>query len=238
MDIHVFLLCYNESALIPHTVHHYRKYLPTCKITIYDNQSTDNSVEIATSLGCTVVSWSSGNILNEFLQISLRNSIWKNVVNGWIIMADMDEFVCVTEPQLLEEAKQGTTILKIAGINVFGESTTENLTDIDLQKLTKYVDNPMESKHLCFLREHIIEMNYGPGSHTCNPVGKIKYSKNIYVNKHMEMLGLSFITNKMVRRHARTALMRTHKMSTHYTNNVVAIKTKYMNTLKKCKQMR
>jgi hypothetical protein len=238
MDIHVFLLCYNESALIPHTVHHYRKYLPTCKITVYDNQSTDNSVEIATSLGCTVVSWSSNNILNEYLQISLRNTIWKNVATGWIIMADMDEFVCVTEPQLLEETKQGTTILKIVGINVVGQSTTDDLTDIDLQKLTKYVDNPMESKSLCFLREHITEMNYGPGSHTCTPVGKIKFSKNTYVNKHMEMLGLTFITNKMVRRYARTSLMRKHKMSTHYTNDLVAIKNKYMNTLKKCKQMR
>lgn len=238
MDIHVFLLCYNESALIPHTVHHYRTHLPTCKITIYDNQSTDNSVEIATSLGCTVVSWSSNNIFNECLQISLRNTIWKNVVNGWIIMADMDEFVCVTEPQLIEEAKQGTTILKIVGINVVGQSTTEDLTDIDLQQLTKYVDNPMESKSLCFLREHIAEMNYGPGSHTCNPAGKIKYSKNTYVNKHMEMLGLSFITNKIVSRYARSALMRKHKMSTHYTNDIATIKNKYMNTLKKCKQMR
>jgi hypothetical protein len=235
MDINVFLLCYNESALLPHTIHHYRTHLPNCKITVYDNQSSDNSVEIATSLGCNVVSWGSNNIDNEYIKISLRNTVWKNVATGWIIMADMDEFVCVTEDELLKEAQQGVTILTISGKNVIGESTTTDLTDIDLQKITKYVNNSLESKSLCFLREKITEMNYGPGSHRCKPVGNIKYSKRTYINKHMDMLGLSFITNKMVQRYARSALMRRHKMSTHYTNNIEAIKNKYMTSLNKCK---
>lgn len=88
MNINVFLTCYNESVLLPHVINHYKKYLPSCKITIYDNESTDNSVEISKSLNCNVISFSSNNIFNEDLLIKIRNNCWKEIKNGWVIMAD------------------------------------------------------------------------------------------------------------------------------------------------------
>ena len=151
MDINVFLLCFNESALLPHTIKHYKKYLPSCKITIYDNQSTDNSVEIAKLFGCSVISWNSNNIQNEFIHINLRNEVWRNIKSGWVIMADMDEFLCVSEDELLKELNLGRTILQVEGLDMIGESETTELLDIDLQEIKKYNYNPNESKNLCFL---------------------------------------------------------------------------------------
>lgn len=230
-QINVFLLCYNESALIPHTVKHYKKYVPSCKITIYDNESTDNSVEIAKSLGCDVVSWSSNNTFNEFLQVHLRNTVWKKIQSGWIIMADMDEFVCVTENELIEEQKSGVSIITISGKNMIGESETIDVTDIDLQDINKYIDNSSESKHLCFLREKIKEMNYGLGSHTSNPVGYIKYSSKTYINKHMEYVGLPFLINKYIKRYERCDEMRKKYINIHYTNDIDEIKNRYTTSL-------
>jgi hypothetical protein len=227
MNIYVYLLCFNECPLLTHTIHHYKKYLPSCKITIYDNESTDNSVELAKNLGCSVISWSSGNIHDENIQIKLRNTIWKQHTSGWIIMADMDEYLCVTEQDLRIEQQIETTILKTKGYEMIGESKTIDISDIDLQQIKKCWYNHFINKNVCFLREAIIDMNYGPGSHNCNPSGKIKYSSNTYKIKHMNYLGLPFVINKLTERYKRNEQMRKLGMNVHYTQNVDDIKSMY-----------
>lgn len=235
MDINVFLLCYNESVLLPHTIKHYRKYLPSCKITVYDNESTDNSVEIAKSLGCVVASWSSNNMIDDFRYRDMKNYCWSYINDGWIIMADMDEFLCVTESDLLEEMNNGTTILKVEGRDMIGESNTLDLSDIDLQDIKKYVDNKWENKNLCFYRGKITEMNYAIGAHECNPRGIVKYSTKTYINKHMSSLGLKFIIDKMHKRYERSAVMRSRGLAIHYINNSEEIEKIYMNSLQTCR---
>jgi hypothetical protein len=231
MDINIFLLCYNESVLLPHTVSHYKKYLPNCKITIYDNESTDNSVEIAKNLGCSVFSYSSNNIIDDGLYVKLKNSVWKGCNSGWVIMADMDEFLCVTEDELMKEMELGTTMLRIIGYDMIGESETIDLTDIDLQKINKYIVNHNESKNLCLLREAIIDMNYDVGAHICNPTGNVVYSYNVYINKHMSKLGLNFLINKLTKRYERSEKMRSYGLCRHYTNDIDKIKEDYKKSI-------
>lgn len=230
MNINIFLLSYNESALLPHTINHYKKNLPSSKITIYDNNSTDNSVQIATSLGCKVIPWNSDNTF-DFNKIKyIRNNCWKTVIDGWIIMADMDEFLCITEDDLRSEKELGNTIISIRGLDMIGESDTLTLNDIDLQTINKFTPNTREDKSLCFYRNSIGEMNYTT-SHKCKPIGDIKYSQKIYYNKHMSYLGLNYIINKIISRYERTAKMRSLGMATNYTNNTNDIKTDYYNKL-------
>ena len=204
-EVEIFILCHNEAILLPHTIKHYKSYLPNCKITILDNKSTDDSKEIAIKLGCNVIEWESklNGADNDFRYVELKNNIWKSEIQGWVILCDMDEWLCVSSEQLEEEERRGTTILTVKGFEMMGESSSLDLSDIDLFKIEKYSYNHIENKNLCFLRGPIKEINYDPGCHKSNPVGHIEYSSQIYINKHMNFLGQEYIIDKLERRKER-----------------------------------
>lgn len=233
--INIFLLCHNESILLPHTICHYRYFMPSAIITIYDNESSDNSKEIAISMGCNVVTWSSNNILDDYLNKEIKNNCWKNVSEGWIIVADMDEWLCIFDHELDYEKNSGTTILQIKGWDIVGESNTVDLTDVDIHSIKKYFPNEALDKNICFLREKITDMNYTLGSHKCFPCGIVQFSSENYVLKHMSHLGLPFLINKILKRYERTELMRSKGLAIHYTNNIENVKSYYLCCLSNCK---
>jgi hypothetical protein len=240
MGIHVYALCYNESVLLPHMVAHYRRWLPSCTITVFDNYSTDNSRDVAASLGCEVVLLNSGGIMDDRLHASTKNSVWKDLERGWVIVIDMDEFLCVTEDDLRYEDEQGTVVLRTRIADMVGESQTLDLTDIDIHAIRKYVPGLTDGKRICFRREKVGEMHYTLGAENCNPHGPggaherpLAVSSKHYLLKHFSYIGLPFITNKMIKRYERTELMRQHGYAIHYTNNIEAIQADYMDRLRR-----
>ena len=56
----VLIPCYNESKTIEKVVNDYRKALPEAVIYVYDNNSTDNTAEIAEKAGAVVRHESAG----------------------------------------------------------------------------------------------------------------------------------------------------------------------------------
>jgi len=78
----IYILCYNEEDMIRQTISHYRKRIPDCHITIYDNYSTDISVQIAFQEKCEVVRFDTQNDLNDHVHRSIKNSCWKKYYTG------------------------------------------------------------------------------------------------------------------------------------------------------------
>jgi glycosyltransferase involved in cell wall biosynthesis len=193
----IFLLCYNEEVLLPHTIAHYKKYIPSCNIVIYDNYSTDNSVKIAQENGCKVIQWRSDGI-DDFKYLTIKNNCWKNVKDGWVIVADMDEWLCVTENDLDEEKVKNTCILRVKGYNMIGQSKNVLLNDICLHDIRRCVFFPEESKSLCFYRPSIVEMNYKPGAHKCAPRINIIEYKNWHLLKKMCIVAKNISTNTWI----------------------------------------
>lgn len=230
MNVTIFIQCHNESNFLPHTVYHYKKCLPNCKIVIYDNMSTDGSKEVAESLGCEVIQFDTDNIADELYQTELRNNCWRNVKKGWVIVCDMDEWLCVDENDLYEEDRLGNTILNTVGYEIVGKSEKLDFSDIEIHDLQYGIRNPSFDKKICFNSEKIKSINYSVGAHSCNPVGVVKSSGN-YLLKHMNFLGLPYFIHKNKIRHERNHKNMSMGLCIHYKKNHDQIKFYYNNAL-------
>jgi hypothetical protein len=218
MSLHVYLLCHNEQVLLPHTIAHYRRRVPSATFTILDNESSDNSVAIARALGCAVQSFATGDKLNDDVQRDLKNCVWLERTDGWVIVADMDEWLCITEADLQREEQRGTTVLKVEGWNVVGESANAELTDIDLHALNTGAIHTYESKSICFRRPQITAMNYNTGAHKSSPEGVVRRSRKTYRLKHMNWLGSAFVAHKYASRYVRGKEQQARGFGIHYTD--------------------
>jgi glycosyltransferase involved in cell wall biosynthesis len=219
MDINIFLLCYNEELMLPYTLKHYKTRFPSAVITIFDNHSTDRSVEIAEKAGCRVVTYDSNGQQDEQHLIWVRSHMWKKYVQyGWVIMCDMDEWLDITEAELVEEDKKGTTILMTQGFNMIGESIMSDYSDIDLFKIKRGVYADHMSKRICF-KYPVLSVEYWYGAHKCFPQGYVAYSTKTYLLKHYDMLGQAYLVEKHRRRYERNILSRVKGLNQHYLND-------------------
>ena len=223
--IQLYLFCYNEELIIESTILHYKKMFPAINITILDNESTDKSTEIAIKMGCDIQTVKTDNILNDFTHHHLRNETWKKANVDWIIICDMDEYLCMNQTDLNEEEKSGTTLIKTQGYNMVGESHSDILDDIKIEEIDRGFKDNHYSKTICFNRKNIHHMYYGGGGHDSFPVGpRVQYSKKIYPLYHYKYLGFEYFFKNYKINYNRSHAMRTHGMALHYHENADKIK--------------
>ena len=67
--IEIFTIAYNEEDKIEFFIKWWRDRFPGCKITVYDNWSTDRTAEIANEHGCRVKLCGHPGIMDEQLLI-------------------------------------------------------------------------------------------------------------------------------------------------------------------------
>jgi len=215
--MNIFLLCYNEELMLPHTLRHYKTRFPSATITIFDNYSTDRSKQIAEEAGCRVVQFDSKEQQDEQLFIWVRSHMWKKYVTdpSWIIMCDMDEWLDATEEELEEETQKGTTVITTQGINMVGESQTEDYSDINLFDIRKGFYDDNMSKRICF-KYPTVSMEYWYGAHKCFPQGHVVYSEKTYFLKHYDFLGENYLVEKHRKRWERNHLSRSNGLNQHY----------------------
>jgi len=218
--VHLYLLCYNEEHMIGTTLKHYRTRFPNIKITVCDNESTDSSVEIAKKHDCEIHLYKSEKKINEFIHHDIKENLWKKSEADWIITADMDELLYMSQKDLEKEDANGVTIITTQGYNMVADSKRKDLSDIELERVDEGRKADSYSKKICFKRREIDQMNFDGGAHHCCPVGrKVQFSEKIYSLYHFKFLGFPFLYANYSRNFKRSHDMRRFNMALHYTGN-------------------
>lgn len=184
-------MTFNEQLMIQFFIDHYRERFPNCHIVIYDNSSTDKTVEIAKANGCEVRTYDSGGTLNDGLHMQIKNNCWKDAKTDWVLVLDNDEILEIDEQELSEEDSKGVTKIKSEGW-----SMVNMLDNFDLSSIDHGFRDHQYDKDLLFNKKYISEINYGAGCHDCSSVGKIIYSSKSYMMYHYKYINEDIEVNK------------------------------------------
>jgi len=177
--IHVFSMAYNESPLLQFMIDHYRSRFPNCNITIYDNESTDNTKQISLDNNCEVIDYCTNNTVDDDKLRNLKNSCWKSAKTDWVLVCDVDELLDITQDQLIEEQNKGTTIIKSEAYNMVNMYNNYDIVNIKHGSRCSQYD-----KDYLFNKKFLSEINYAHGGHSTRPVGKNIPSSTKYTCYH------------------------------------------------------
>lgn len=234
MKITIYTIAYNEEIMLPFFIEWYRKRFPDCKIVIYDNESTDKTVQIALNNNCEIITYQTNNQLSDRKYLEIKNNCWKNAETDWVIVCDVDEMLNIKEADLIKEDENGSTIIKSEGYDMVNLKN-----DLDANNMNCGCYSPGYSKIYCFKKSAIKEINYTPGAHTANPKGIIKYSDNVYNCFHKKYLNIDYLIERYKLFESRKSEEnRKNGWGTQYSMNVEQIKREFLEKRQTCKEIK
>ncbi len=193
MRIECFLVCWNESAIMPLVIKHYAKFCD--KITILDNYSTDGSDKLAESLGCEVIKFGT-KFFDDENNRQIKNECWRGSDADLVICADFDEILCPPIPfnpnqcwhsafRYFLKVHHHTTIWKTVGWQIMSDQMPKD----DLLEVTNGFEFSNYAKNIIFNPKEITAINFNPGSHRIDPKGNVVYSEEPLYVLHYKHIG-------------------------------------------------
>jgi hypothetical protein len=213
MKVDIYTLTWNEEVILPYFIQFYKSRFPNSQvnITVYDNESSDNTIQIAKDNNCKIVTYSTNNTVNDIEYLRIKNNCWKESTADWVVVVDCDEFVDINENELENITKEGYTIINTVGYNMIN-------TVVDIPNTVLGTRSIWYDKSVVFMPKYISEINYNPGCHTCKPSGN---KITIYANKikllHYKRLSLEYYLNRIqLCRNRLSDINKQHGFGTHF----------------------
>ena len=197
MKIEVYAVCHNEEKLLPYFLRHYSRF---ASMTIYDNESTDKSVKIATDGGARVISFNTTGEFREDIMTEIRNTCWKESKAEWVIVCDIDELVCHEDLPKALSSIRGTVILPRM-FNMYTDVFPTTKGQI-YEEVNMGID--INGKMNIFKPSEIKAMNYDVGCHNAKPEGNfILNLRSDIVTLHFKQLSPEYVISRNYYLHAR-----------------------------------
>jgi hypothetical protein len=244
MQVAVFSICHNEAAFLPYFFRHYRTFADY--ITIIDNNSTDDSLNICKKESNFVSSINTDNSHRIDMMTYFKNNYWKLHKNfDWIFIVDIDEIIYHHDMRKFLEASRGYTVLKPTGYQMFCDVfPTEDgqITEIMPFGVLSTPDLCLSLLHCdsfdkkCVINpKEIEETNYTDGMHQANMIGNIVELSNPNLKLlHYRFLGLDYVIGKNKMRAARLVSELVNLgFSTHYLKTKEELTSVFQSTLAK-----
>lgn len=220
----VYTIAYNEELMLPFMIKWYRERFPSCHIVVYDNESTDKTVNIALEHGCEVLKHDSNNEIRDDLYLEIKNNCWKSARTDWVLICDVDELLDINQEQLIEEESKGVTVISSKGWNMINMEVNKVGLDCKYGK----VSAPQYSKNVLFNKAFIREVRYTAGCHTNSFLGAIKQSEALYDLFHYKFIGEQYTIDRHKEFAARLSKLNlSRKEGIHYLNSEQEIRNQY-----------
>lgn len=232
----IYICTFNDAHIIEFCIKHYKRNFPQATIILFDNFSTDDTVLIAKKMGALVWEYYTGSQMDDQAIINVKNQVWKRsapytgMVADWVIMVDADELLQVNE-NILQFSYQ-YTIINAQAVDMVGMHDTDTHPE---QLIYGVHYSHIPRKMLAFRRDRIIDINYGFGSHTAMPIGRV-YIDEAQEYHHYKYISPSHVIGRNNMIGPRLSAMNKRKaLSFHYNHSPSKVKGHFKKLRKQAK---
>ena len=120
MKIEIHIIAYNEHIMLPFTIAHYKKMFKDPVIIVHDNNSTDNTVEIANAEGCIILPFTTEG-MNDTIQSQIKSKCAMSSNADWVLCIDADELCFINSEDLEDLERRGINVVQFQGWNIFDQ---------------------------------------------------------------------------------------------------------------------
>lgn len=239
--VHYYAVCWNEVDFLPFMIKHYDNSIN--EFHIFDNESSDGSIEfLSTNNKIHIHTFSTNNQKDLSKQMQIKNTMWKHSRGkaDYVIVCDIDELLYPKEGSLNDYFNSlklnNISIIKPAGYDMVSKEYPKTSIPL-LNQVNKGINaNEFFSKSILFDPHKIIDINYGPGSHQCYPVGKIKYDYSALL-LHFKYLSLNHLLNRIHAYKKRGSDKTEKNISVHYKYSDSKLEKNFIDKINEAEQI-